>query len=133
MPFLRFCRKGLCLFRKYPELSPFPHLRRGKRIFDFFHLCYKLLPHFLSYTVSCKKDSQVFSVPGCPMYALFFLGSHTAVTRLLQLGHFVFVSTYFGESVPMSNRRPPHLGHLNCSIGCSSLSGIILYPPPADC
>lgn len=28
------------------------------------------------------------------------------MTRLLQLGHFVSISTFLGESVPMSNRRP---------------------------
>lgn len=104
----------------------------GKRISNIFHPCYKVLPGFYflySFAIKRQPDFQRSRLPLCMHYSFF--GSHTAVTRLLHLGHFVVISTFPGESVPMSSRRPPHLGHLNCSIGYSSFSGIIFHPPLA--
>lgn len=104
----------------------------GKRVSNIFHPCYKVLPGFYflySFAIKRQPDFQRSRLPLCMHYSFF--GSHTAVTRLLHLGHFVVISTFPGESVPMSSRRPPHLGHLNCSIGYSSFSGIIFHPPLA--
>ena len=90
----------------------------------------KYCPVFISYTVLCPKKAAEFSAfPAALCMPYSFFGSHTAMTRLLHLGHFVVISTFPGESVPMSSRRPPHLGHFNCSIGYSSFSGIIFHPP----
>lgn len=111
---------------------PVPPYMPGKRVSNIFHPCYKVLPGFYflySFAIKRQPDFQRSRLPLCMHYSFF--GSHTAVTRLLHLGHFVVISTFPGESVPMSSRRPPHLGHLNCSIGYSSFSGIIFHPPLA--
>lgn len=104
----------------------------GNRISNFFHPCYKLLPAFyFLYSFMQKKAAGFSAFPAALCMPYSFFGSHTAVTRLLHLGHFVVISTFPGESVPMSSRRPPHLGHRSCSIGYSSFSGIIFHPPLA--
>lgn len=124
-------------YRAYPcfhHMASFPRppVCRGN-VFPIFSIhVINYCPVFISYTVLCQKRTAGFSAfPAVPCMHYSFLGSHTAVTMLLQLGHFVTVSTSLGESVPMSIRRPPHLGHFNCSIGYSSFSGIIFHPPLA--
>lgn len=91
-----------------------------------------IVPFFIFYSnPRTKKQPDFFVFPAVLDKPYSFFGLHTAVTSLLQFGHFVFISTSFGESVPISIRRPPHLGHFSCSIGYSSFSETIFHPPLA--
>lgn len=46
-------------------------------------------PVFISYTVLClKKGSRIFSIPGCPMYALFFFWFPYCRDKVVAFGAF---------------------------------------------